>query len=432
MEAQRHELELEAARLAVPTVPSKDYYDLYVEGLSLRVTNTGRRTWYFVTKIKGVKHRTKIGTFHAKHFSYRKASDEAARLRMRADDARAGLARNPVEVKAAERAARKSQQEIAARKKSGADSFGNLCDLYLVKYAEPRKKSVDADRQMIENVLKPPLGDRDAKEVTRRDVRELIDSILTRGKGVMANRVLSLIKAIFNFGIDQELIEVNPCAGIKKQFKEVPRKKVFKFDDSDVRNIWRALEKCDARFAKAARLAILLGQREGEILGIARAEINFDEASWTIPAERTKTNEVHVVPLVGMAWEIVSGAFTDPERIHLFPEATFRSGGNYRQFVARHIKTLRDAAPMAGLHFHDLRHVTATGIVDVLGPADGAVISNKVLNHSAKGMTAQRYVDYKYEKEMREALTLWDRKLLREIVPGLKVVPPRSADQAVA
>jgi integrase len=61
----------------------------------------------------------------------------------------------------------------------------------------------------------------------------------------------------------------------------------------------------DGLGARALELAILTAGRSGEVLGARWAEIDFDNAVWTVPAERMKTNTPHRVPLCVPALQLL-------------------------------------------------------------------------------------------------------------------------------
>ena len=52
------------------------------------------------------------------------------------------------------------------------------------------------------------------KDIKRRDVRDLLDDIAVRAP-IMANRVLALVRKMFNFAIERDWLDVNPCHMIK-------------------------------------------------------------------------------------------------------------------------------------------------------------------------------------------------------------------------
>jgi len=63
-------------------------------------------------------------------------------------------------------------------------------------------------------------------EVTRQDVRGLIDRIVKRGAPVSANRCLASVKAFFNWAISVDVITgASPAASVRPPAPEKPREK---------------------------------------------------------------------------------------------------------------------------------------------------------------------------------------------------------------
>jgi len=77
----------------------------------------------------------------------------------------------------------------------------DLADEYIDRWARPRKKSWKTDRRVLDLNVIPAWGTWDADEVHRRDVRALLDKIARRAP-VQANRVLEIIRKMFNWSIE--------------------------------------------------------------------------------------------------------------------------------------------------------------------------------------------------------------------------------------
>ena len=145
-----------------------------------------------------------------------------------------------------------------------------------------------------------------------------------------------------------------------------------------------------------------------------RDEIDFDNAMWTIPAEKAKNNLAHRVPLSSMALGILKDAEgLGGNRRWVFPSP--RTDGNITghsvdQAVQRNLATLEVA------HFtpHDLRRTASSKMTGDLGISRLTV--SKILNHVDRGVTAT-YDRHSYDHEKRQALDAWGRRL-EEIVSG--------------
>jgi integrase len=67
----------------------------------------------------------------------------------------------------------------------------------------------------------------------------------------------------------------------------------------------RTLRGAGGTAARALEMVILTAARSGEVLGMKYAEINLEDATWTIPGARMKAGKTHVVPLSDVALQIV-------------------------------------------------------------------------------------------------------------------------------
>jgi integrase len=69
--------------------------------------------------------------------------------------------------------------------------------------------------------------------------------------------------------------------------------------------VWRAAERTGYPFGKAVQLLILTGQRRSEVLEAEWSEFDLKGETWTIPKDRTKTDNAHIVHLSKPVIEIL-------------------------------------------------------------------------------------------------------------------------------
>ena len=86
----------------------------------------------------------------------------------------------------------------------------------------------------------PEWGRRKAREITRRDVIRLLDGIVDRGAGIMANRTLAVIRKMFNFAVSRDIVPVSPCLAVRAPAPEQRRDRVLTTDE--IRAFWHGLE----------------------------------------------------------------------------------------------------------------------------------------------------------------------------------------------
>ncbi|MGB6939628.1 MAG: integrase, partial [Xanthobacteraceae bacterium] len=87
--------------------------------------------------------------------------------------------------------------------------------------------------------------------------------------------------------------------------------------DGELAEVWRSAP--DDDYGRIVKLLILTGQRRGEVAGMRRSELgDLDEATWRMPAARTKNGLPHDVPLGPTAVAIIEALPRHAERNLLF------------------------------------------------------------------------------------------------------------------
>ena len=392
--------------------PRPERYEVWEDGrtgLGLRVSPAGRKSWIYMYRFDGNPRRMTLGTYpalglgsaHVKHAQAKETLEKGS---------------DPGVLHVAKR-----------RRDRNAETVQNLVDEYLEKWARPRKRSADEDERILNKDVVPVWGKRKAKSITRREVILLLDGIVERGSPIQANRTLAVVRKMFNFAISRDIIDATPVAMVRAPAKENQRDRIL--SAKEIRTFWKGL--ADAAMTPAVRLALKLelvtAQRKGELVGAALSEFDFDEAVWTIPAERVKNGVAHRVPLSPMTLELIEEARaialvverkraeklpgTEPQKPEwLFPSP--RGNGPIEPEAVNHAlrkaiepteKGERPAISLKDVTPHDLRRTAASGMT-ALGVT--RLVVSKVLNHVETGVTAV-YDRHSYDAEKRHALETW-------------------------
>ena len=157
----------------------------------------------------------------------------------------------------------------------------------------------------------PRIGDRPVSEVTSADVLEILNPIWY-DKPETARRVRQRINTVMQWAVTMGYRIDNPCdrigATLGRQRDVVRHMPALPHGD-----VAEAIETVRAsRATTAAKLAfeflVLAAARSGEVRKAQWPEIDFDAAKWTVPADRTKTEREHEVPLAPRAIEILHAA----------------------------------------------------------------------------------------------------------------------------
>jgi integrase len=97
--------------------------------------------------------------------------------------------------------------------------------------------------------------------------------------------------------------------------------------------------------ARALEFVILTAARSGEVLGAKWAEIDLENRTWTVPAERMKAHREHRVPLSDAAVELLSALPVEDGNDHVFIGLR---GGLSHSSLAHVLKRLRPEVSVHG------------------------------------------------------------------------------------
>jgi integrase len=358
-----------------------------VPGLGVRVFPTGRKSWFLRYGPVEERKRIVLGPYPA-------VSLEAARDKAR--ELIAGVKIRDRDPMAERKAAR------AARRKAAGATFEALAACYLEEHAKRNKRLrgwKEDERKLSVEVL-PVWGSRPAAEIRRADVRELLEKISAERGGVCANRTRALVSRVFTFGMEAEHVESNPVYGVKRLFTETPRERVL--SEKELLSLWPLFDRLQPAVAAAWRLVLLTAQRPGEVLSMRWRDLERDSRGWwwNLPAELTKTNRAHRVPLSPQALAVI-------EALRPLTGSTewvlaSRAEGKRLTWLSHSSVRLREWSGLEHFTPHDLRRTAATWL-GRSGVRPDTI--DQLLNHAA-GRISRTYNRAGYDAEKRQAVTL--------------------------
>jgi integrase len=401
-------------------------YDPDLPGFGVRIAPRGTRSWIveFRPNGGGRKQPTQRMTIgHESSLALAKAREKAkkilAEVRLGGDPARE----------------RKDRRE--------AVTVAELADLFMREEVRPLKKPSTAalyDRYFRVHV-KPALGTRKARDVSRSDIARLHRKIGEIGKPT-ANRVVVLISGMFTWAAKAGAVPEgpNPARGVSR-FREEGRERFLSADElarlgdalreaETVGLPWDAdeaqpaakhLAKPENRrtivspFATAAiRLLLFTGCRLREILHLRWDEVDFDRGVLALPDSKSGKKLVMLaapalavlsaLPRLGSC--VIPG--TDPNRP--------------RHDLQKPWRAITKRAGLASVRIHDLRHSFASvGVTSNLG----LPILGKLLGHRAVE-TTEKYAHIANDPLRRAADTIAETiaaGLGEKLGIGAEVVP---------
>lgn len=416
---------------------AKEYRRSEGNGFTIRVMPSGVKTWLYLYTIDEKRRCKNLGQYSDVPLEEaREKFDEAKRMVKKGID--------PLTVE--------DQKKDELRK---APTVAMLIEEYIEKHAKPTKRGWAEDKRILEHDALPTWGKRKAHDITKRDVVLLLESIIERGSPGSANNNFKIIRKMFRFAVQRDIIEHSPCDGVVMPAPLNRGDRVL--SEAEIKTFWNSLDTCHVSgdIKRALRLILLTGQRPGEVIGMNTSEL--DGRWWTIPAERSKNKRSHRVYLTDTALKLIGQLeILNPEtkemepKGYIFPSPRTNKDADGNLLPVKPIEVSaiahvirRNSAVSVNVDGkpvfdkegtpvivnkigvtdftpHDLRRTAAT-FMSQIGFMDEVI--DAVLNHTKQGII-RTYNLNRYDKEKQQALEAWERKL-NSIITGKesKIIP---------
>ena len=379
-------------------------FDEQLPGFGIRIRAGGKRSWVCQYRVGGSKQRrVSVGSVEA-------LDPDEARKRAREILARVQLGGDP-------------QVEKHAKRDRAHLTLGNVIGKYLAGYAERRlgPRTLVEVRRALTTQWKP-LHEASADTLTRGAVASRLAEIAEESGPFAANRARSYLSAALNWAIEQGIVDENPVHATGKLAKEISRERVL--SDAELAEVWQQVGWGD--YASVIKLLLLTGQRREEVAGMLWSEVNFDNALWSIGANRTKNGRPHDVPLTDSALSILEKAERRQEREYVFGrgDGPFSGWSKAKVALDKRILAARraidpKAKPMPPWRIHDLRRTAATRMADLgVQPHVIEAVLNHVSGHRAG--VAGTYNRAMYSAEKKAALKLWAEHLRQFVASAVE------------
>ena len=332
--------------------------DNKTEGLTVCVTPAGTKTFYVYKWANGRPVRIPLGRFPT-------MSIEQARKACQVIVGEVGKGNDP---QAARQAARHEQ------------TIAGLFAFWLDSHAKLRNKGWPEDERRFNRFLKP-WANRKLSSIKKTDVQSLFTRVGQENGRYAANRLLALVRALFNKAGDMGFTGPNPTAGIKK-FREEKRDRFLESDELPA--FFRSLmEESNETLRDFFLLALLTGARRANVQAMAWDDLDLNPKApyWRIP--ETKSGVPVVVPLVPAAVAILTTRRqTTNCSPWVFPSRS--KCGHLTEPKAAWRRLLKRAG-LTNLRPHDLRR--SLGSWQAMGGASLPIIG-KSLGHTQASTTA--------------------------------------------
>ena len=261
-------------------------------GLYLLITPTGGKLWRFKYRYDGKEKLLALG-------SYPEISLLDARQRR--EDARKLLA-NGVDPGAV----RKAQQQAKVEDDESVEVIAREWhEKFKSKWTEGHALKII---RALERDVFPWVGTRPIKEIKAPELLTVLRRVESRGVLEGAHRIRGLCSQFFRYAVATGRAERNPAQDLIGALAPAKEQHLAAITDpKQVRELLHAIDGYTGSYIVklALQLSPLVFTRPGELRHMEWSEVDFENALWSIPAEKMKMRESHLVPLSRQALKIL-------------------------------------------------------------------------------------------------------------------------------
>lgn len=308
-------------------------------------------------------------------------------------------------------AAEKQVRKVTAVAQIEAEKNRLTVAMLVDQYYKERvlKRSLKKPEQILGhlNRLKLALGKMSVEDVSGKHIKDMYQKDLVRGFAVSTNKLRQHTRHVFNFAVNQNIIPISPAQLLDVTYaggRERPRDRNLSREEltslfSEMAGT-KGFGRCNYLTVK---LLLMLCVRKSELIQSRKSEFNLDNAVWTLPECRTKTNEGIVIPLSTQAIEALIELFAlSADSDYLLPARNLQHkklphiSDTTINMAFKKIKTVHNFT------VHDLRRTGKTAL-QLLGIDE--FISERCLNHKISGVSGT-YGKHSFFEERKKALQL--------------------------
>ena len=272
----------------------------------------------------------------------------------------ARIAKKTLTQREAECEKRKYQEERESEAVNQTYTFPELVSWYLDLPTVKRKRSYNKDTERSANLLQY-FGDMQADKIKPSMVEgfqcqmlETTNRQRRKYRPATVNRMVALMKRIFNLAVREDMALKNPCWKVEMLSEDNKRDRILTADEFN-----RLIKELPHHLVPIVHLGYYTGMRLGEILGLTWKRVDMKEGFVDLEPVDTKTSEPRRLYFNDVLWSVFRKASKARRIDHDF---VFTFKGRPIKSVRKGFTNACKHAMIENLRFHDLRHTFNTNM----------------------------------------------------------------------
>jgi integrase len=282
--------------------------------------------------------------------------------------------------------------------------FSVLANMFLTRHCvlKCKQSTIDLYERYI-NAHFDYLKRKIVRDITHKEIENIIFNLKAKGlSNVSINKLIQLLRVIFNYGIDNKLISKNPILKTDRLTEE--KKEISVLDEQQIQQFLDVAKTKNIKTYTLLATALYTGIRRGELLALEWSDIDFKNNQIKINKQvykkekvPTKNNKHRTVDIPDNLIEILR-EYKKNQTV-LSKIVFCNSTGGYmhpsileRRHFSAILKLLNEKVEEEiKIRFHDLRHTYATFLLSKGVPIKYV---QEQLGHSSAKMTLDVYASY--------------------------------------
>jgi integrase len=239
-------------------------------------------------------------------------------------------------------------------------------------------------------------------DLSAKDVRSLI--ALHEDRPATARQRFGAMSRFLDYLLDEEVIAINPASSVSKKRRPKPpqhRSNFYTFEQ--LRRLWHA-EGLKTEYQRYLRFMITSPLRAKEGANLRWEHVDLNRAEIRLGSEDTKNSEAFIMPLNGMALDVIGEAGDDTALV--FPLSR-RTGGQMKSWSHFNTK-VRETSGVQEFILHDLRRTFSTLMAENTDVSETLI--DGLLNHkqaATRSGVIRHYQQAKHVEQRRHVMAEW-------------------------